>query len=61
MGAETKKTMGEVCETFKKIVKEADDAGRKAASLDKELAGKIHQVKQVGEQIVKHISERVEK
>ena len=61
MSENAKKTVKEVQETFKRIVREADDAVKRAAPLDKDLASKIHRVKEGSSEVVKHIEERVGK
>lgn len=61
MSGESKKTVQEISETFKRIVREAGDAAKKASSLDADLSKKIHRVREEGQEVVKHISERSEK
>jgi hypothetical protein len=59
MSAESQKTVKEIQETFRKITKEADDAGKKAGNFgDKELTTKIKRLKEDAGSIVKHIEER---
>lgn len=59
MAADTKKTITEVQETFKRLVREADAAGQKVAPLDPGLATKIQRVKEGSAEVVKHIGERL--
>lgn len=61
MSGDSKKIVQEIGETFKRIVREADDAVKKAVPLDRELSKKIHRVREEGQEVVKHISERSEK
>ena len=61
MSAETKKTVKEVKETFKRIQKEAGDAAKKVGGFDGDLARKIHKISEGSGEVVKHIEERSEK
>lgn len=58
MSADTKKTIQDTKELFKRIVREADEAGKRVGGLDGDLAKKIHRVKEGGGEVVKHIEER---
>lgn len=59
--SDKKQTVKEIQETFKRIVREADDAGRKAGGIDADLAGKVKRVKEGSGEVVKHIEERLGK
>jgi hypothetical protein len=54
----SKEIVKEVSETFKRIVREAGDAAKKADTFDKSLGEKIRKVGESGGQVVKHIEER---
>lgn len=56
-----KKIVKEVGETFKRIVREADDAARKVGGFDKDLGNKLRKAGEQGKEIVRHIEERTEK
>lgn len=59
MSEESQKTVKEIQETFRRISKDAEDAGKKAGGLgDKELTTKIKRLKEDAGQVVKHITER---
>ena len=58
MSEQTKKTVQEIKESFKRIVEQADGAGKKAAGLDRDLANKIRKVQETSVEVVKHIEER---
>lgn len=58
MSAETKKEIEKIKQDFVRIVKEADDASKRAAGFDKDLAGKIQKVREGGKDVVTHIEKR---
>lgn len=59
MSEQSKKSIGEIKETFRRLSQDADGAGQKAAPLgDRELSTKIQKVREGAAEIVKHIEKR---
>lgn len=58
MSEQSKKTVQEVKEAFKKLGDQADAFHKKAAPLDGELASKIKRVQESSQEVVKHIEKR---
>lgn len=61
MSAETKKTVQDINEKYKKIIREAGDDAARIGKADGDLAKKIVRVKENANEVVKHIEERIEK
>lgn len=60
MSEETKKTVQEISEQFKKLKTFSDDAIKKIGAGDKELVRKISTVKEGADTVIKHIEQRTE-
>lgn len=60
MSEESKKTVQEISEQFKKLKTFSDDAIKKIGSGDKELARKITTVKEGADTVIKYIEQRTE-
>lgn len=60
MSQESKQTVKEINETFKRLSREADDASKRANTLgDKDLSTKIQKVKEGSSEVVKHIEKKI--
>lgn len=60
MSDQSKKTVQEIQETFKRLTQQADDASKRANTLgDKDLSTKIQKVKEGSSEVVKHIEKRI--
>jgi uncharacterized protein YoxC len=60
MSEQSKQTVQEIQENFKRLTREADDASKKANTLgDKDLSTKIQKVKEGASEVVKHIEKRI--